>query len=296
MKSGFVSVIGRPNVGKSTLINSIIGKKIAITSDKPQTTRNIIQGIYTTKDTQIVFVDTPGIHKPNHKLGQYLNRQAYDSVGGVDVILFVVDASKKLGPGDQFILDRLKELKEEVPVILALNKIDQLTHEEILQKIVEYKDLYPFQEIVPISGLKKKNTEELIKTIRTYLTDEVMYYGENEITNRSLDFMMGEMIREKVFQLTREEVPHSVTCVVEFVEVGKTSMTIHASIIVDRDSLKRIIIGAKGSMIKEIGTKARMDIEELVGKKVYLDLQVRTIKKWRDKEEYLSEFGFHDFE
>lgn len=296
MKSGFVSVIGRPNVGKSTLINSIIGKKIAITSDKPQTTRNIIQGIYTTKDTQIVFVDTPGIHKPNHKLGQYLNRQAYDSVGGVDVILFVVDASKKLGPGDQFILDRLKELKEEVPVILVLNKIDQLTHEEILQKIVEYKDLYPFQEIVPISGLKKKNTEELIKTIRTYLTDEVMYYGENEITNRSLDFMMGEMIREKVFQLTREEVPHSVTCVVEFVEVGKTSMTIHASIIVDRDSLKRIIIGSKGSMIKEIGTKARMDIEELVGKKVYLDLQVRTIKKWRDKEEYLSEFGFHDFE
>ncbi len=296
MKSGFVSVIGRPNVGKSTLINSIIGKKIAITSDKPQTTRNIIQGIYTTKDTQIVFVDTPGIHKPNHKLGQYLNRQAYDSVGGVDVILFVVDASKKLGPGDQFILDRLKELKEEVPVILVLNKIDQLTHEEILQKIVEYKDLYPFQEIVPISGLKKKNTEELIKTIRTYLTDEVMYYGENEITNRSLDFMMGEMIREKVFQLTREEVPHSVTCVVEFVEVGKTSMTIHASIIVDRDSLKRIIIGSKGSMIKEIGTKARMDIEELVEKKVYLDLQVRTIKKWRDKEEYLSEFGFHDFE
>lgn len=296
MKSGFVSVIGRPNVGKSTLINSIIGKKIAITSDKPQTTRNIIQGIYTTKDTQIVFVDTPGIHKPNHKLGQYLNRQAYDSVGGVDVILFVVDASKKLGPGDQFILDRLKELKEEVPVILTLNKIDQLTHEEILQKIVEYKDLYPFQEIVPISGLKKKNTEELIKTIRTYLTDEVMYYGENEITNRSLDFMMGEMIREKVFQLTREEVPHSVTCVVEFVEVGKTSMTIHASIIVDRDSLKRIIIGSKGSMIKEIGTKARIDIEELVGKKVYLDLQVRTIKKWRDKEEYLSEFGFHDFE
>ena len=296
MKSGFVSVIGRPNVGKSTLINSIIGKKIAITSDKPQTTRNIIQGIYTTKDTQIVFVDTPVIHKPNHKLGQYLNRQAYDSVGGVDVILFVVDASKKLGPGDQFILDRLKELKEEVPVILALNKIDQLTHEEILQKIVEYKDLYPFQEIVPISGLKKKNTEELIKTIRTYLTDEVMYYGENEITNRSLDFMMGEMIREKVFQLTREEVPHSVTCVVEFVEVGKESMTVHASIIVDRDSLKRIIIGAKGSMIKEIGTKARMDIEELVGKKVYLDLQVRTIKKWRDKEEYLSEFGFHDFE
>lgn len=296
MKSGFVSVIGRPNVGKSTLINSIIGKKIAITSDKPQTTRNIIQGIYTTEDTQIVFVDTPGIHKPNHKLGQYLNRQAYDSIGDVDVILLLVDASEKLGPGDKFIIERLKEVKNPVPVILVLNKIDRLTHEEILHKIVEYKDLYPFQEIVPISGLKKKNTDELLKTIGNYLTDEVMYYGENEITNRSLEFMMSEIIREKVFQLTHQEVPHSVTCVIDFVEVGKTSMTIHASIIVDRDSLKRIIIGAKGNMIKQIGIKARIDLENLVEKKVYLDLQVRTIKKWRDKEEYLSEFGFRDFE
>lgn len=294
MKSGFVSVIGRPNVGKSTLINSIIGKKIAITSDKPQTTRNIIQGIYTKDDTQIIFVDTPGIHKPNHKLGKYLNRQTYDNIEGVDVILFLVAANEKLGPGDKFILEKLKEIN--TPVILVINKIDKLTHEEILKKILEYKDLYDFKEIVPISGLKKKNIDELLKTIKKYLTDNVMYYGENEITNRSLEFMMSEIIREKVFLLTHEEVPHSVTCTIDVVETAKTSMTIHASIIVDRDSLKRIIIGAKGSMIKNIGTKARIDLEELLEKKVYLDLRVKTIKKWRDKEEYLQEFGYDDFE
>lgn len=294
MKSGFVSVIGRPNVGKSTLINSIIGKKIAITSDKPQTTRNIIQGIYTKDDTQIIFVDTPGIHKPNHKLGKYLNKQTYDNIEGVDVILFLVAANEKLGPGDKFILEKLKEIN--TPVILVINKIDKLTHEEILQKILEYKDLYNFKEIVPISGLKKKNIDELLKTVKNYLTDNVMYYGENEITNRSLEFMMSEIIREKIFLLTHEEVPHSVTCTIDIVETAKTSMTIHASIIVDRDSLKRIIIGSKGSMIKNIGTKARIDLEELLEKKVYLDLRVKTIKKWRDKEEYLSEFGYDDFE
>ena len=294
MKSGFVSVIGRPNVGKSTLINSIIGKKIAITSDKPQTTRNIIQGIYTKDDTQIIFVDTPGIHKPNHKLGKYLNRQTYDNIEGVDVILFLVAANEKIGPGDKFILEKLKEI--DTPVILGINKIDKLTHEEILKKILEYKDLYDFKEIVPISGLKNKNVDELLKTLKNYLTDNVMYYGENEITNRSLEFMMSEIIREKVFLLTHEEVPHSVTCTIDIVETAKTSMTIHASIIVDRDSLKRIIIGSKGSMIKNIGTKARIDLEELLEKKVYLDLRVKTIKKWRDKEEYLSEFGYDDFE
>ncbi len=294
MRSGFISVIGRPNVGKSTLINSIVGKKVAITSDKPQTTRNIIQGIYTTKDTQMVFVDTPGIHKPNHKLGHYLNRQAYGALMDVDVILFVVDVTKSLGSGDQFVLDRLREIDK--PVILVLNKIDQITHEQILKKIMEYKDLYDFKEIVPLSGLKKKNVDELLKTIRPYLTDQVMYYGENEITNRSLDFMMAEIIREKVFELTHQEVPHSVTCLVETVEVGSNSMTIHASIIVDRDSLKRIIIGAHGSKIKEIGIRARKELEQLLEKKVYLDLTVRTIKKWRDKEQYLSEFGFRDFE
>lgn len=294
MRSGFVSLIGRPNVGKSTLINGIIGKKVAITSNKPQTTRNIIQGIYNEDDCQIVFVDTPGIHKPNHKLGKYLNRQAYESIDDVDVILFLVDASVPLGTGDKFVLDKVKT--SEKPVILVLNKIDKLTHEEIMNKILEYKDLYDFAEIVPVSALKKNNTKELVKTIKKYLTDEVRYYGENEVTNKSLEFMMAEIIREKVFNLTEQEVPHSVTCQIEEVEVGKTSFTIHASIIVDRDSLKRIIIGSKGQMIKKIGTQARVDLEQLLNKKVFLDLVVRTVKKWRDKEQYLSEFGFHDFE
>lgn len=174
MKSGFVSLIGRPNVGKSTLLNTIIGKKVAITSSKPQTTRNVIQGIYNDEETQIVFVDTPGIHKPNHKLGKYLNRQAYSNMDEVDVVLFLVSAIEKLGPGDQYILERLKN--SDRPVILVLNKIDGLSKEQILIKITEYKDLYPFAEIVPVSALKKKNTDTLIQVLRSYLPDEVRYY------------------------------------------------------------------------------------------------------------------------
>ena len=294
MKSGFVSLIGRPNVGKSTLINAVVGSKVAIVSNKPQTTRNVIQGIYNDESTQIVFVDTPGIHKPNHKLGKYLNRQAYDSINDVDIILFLVDASVELGKGDKFVLERIKETNK--PVMLVLNKIDKLSHEQILKKIIEYKDLYDFKEIIPLSALKKNNVKELVKTLRKYLPDEFRYYGENDTTNRSLEFMMSEIIREKVFNLTDQEVPHSITCVIEEVEVAKTSFTVHAVIIVERDSLKRIVIGSKGSMIKKIGIQSRIDLEKLLGKKVYLDLVVRTVKKWRDKEEYLDEFGFHDFE
>ena len=294
MKSGFVSLIGRPNVGKSTLINAVVGSKVAIVSNKPQTTRNVIQGIYNDESTQIVFVDTPGIHKPNHKLGKYLNRQAYDSINDVDIILFLVDASVELGKGDKFVLERIKETNK--PVMLVLNKIDKLSHEQILKKINEYKDLYDFKEIIPLSALKKNNVKELVKTLRKYLPDEIRYYGENDTTNRSLEFMMSEIIREKVFNLTDQEVPHSITCVIEEVEVAKTSFTVHAVIIVERDSLKRIVIGSKGSMIKKIGIQSRIDLEKLLGKKVYLDLVVRTVKKWRDKEEYLDEFGFHDFE
>jgi GTP-binding protein Era len=294
MKSGFVSLIGRPNVGKSTLINAVVGSKVAIVSNKPQTTRNVIQGIYNDESTQIVFVDTPGIHKPNHKLGKYLNRQAYDSINDVDIILFLVDASVELGKGDKFVLERIKETNK--PVMLVLNKIDKLSHEQILKKIIEYKDLYDFKEIIPLSALKKNNVKELVKTLRKYLPDEIRYYGENDTTNRSLEFMMSEIIREKVFNLTDQEVPHSITCVIEEVEVAKTSFTVHAVIIVERDSLKRIVIGSKGSMIKKIGIQSRIDLEKLLGKKVYLDLVVRTVKKWRDKEEYLDEFGFHDFE
>ena len=293
MKSGFVTLIGRPNVGKSTLINSIIGKKVAITSSKPQTTRNIIQGIYNDEESQIVFVDTPGIHKPSHKLGKTLNKQAYYSIGDVDIILLLVDGSEELGKGDKYIIESLKE--EKKPVILIINKIDKKTKEEILKKINEYKDLYDFKEIIPLSALKKNNIDTVTKVLKNYLTDSIKYYEDDMYTNKTIPFIIGETVREKVFNLTDEEVPHSITCVTENIEKKKESYFINVAIIVDRDSLKKIVIGKHGSKIKEIGTKARIDIEELLNSKVYLDLFVKTIPKWRDKEKYLQEFGYNDF-
>lgn len=294
MRSGFVSLVGRPNVGKSTLLNSIVGKKVAITSSKPQTTRNIIQGIYNDSDSQIVFVDTPGIHKPNHKLGVYLNKQAYYSIDDVDVILFLVDATQTLGTGDKFVLDRIKNANKNT--ILVINKIDKIEKETLLKKMDEYKELYDFKEIIPVSALKKDNIKDLISTLKKYLPDSVQFYDNETITNKSIEFLMGEIIREKVFELTEEEIPHSITCYIENVEKNKNNYVLNGVIVVDRDSVKRIIIGKQGSKIKEIGIRARKDIEELLGKTVYLELYVKTIKKWRDKEKYLMEFGFNDFE
>ena len=293
MKSGFVGLIGRPNVGKSTLINNIIGTKIAIISNKPQTTRNIIQGIYNDEDSQIVFVDTPGIHKPNHKLGQYLNKQAYYSIDDVDVIMMLTDVSEPLGAGDKYVIEKLKEVNK--PVILILNKIDKIPREKILTKIVEYKDLYNFSDVdtfcrySSLSNPLKVNTFPPIKT-------SVKFFDDDTITNKSNKFLISEMIREKIFLLTEEEVPHSTSCYIEKIEKSKNSLNIIATIVVDRDSLKRIIIGKQGAMIKKIGTMARYDIEQLLKKKVYLDLHVRTIEKWRDKEKYLLEFGYNEFE
>jgi len=294
MKSGFVSIIGRPNVGKSTLLNNIIGKKIAITSNKPQTTRNIIQGIYNEDDTQIVFVDTPGIHKPKHKLGNYLNKQSYMMIEDVDVVLFMVDASEGLGSGDKFILERLKTINKNV--ILILNKIDKLSNDEILLKIDEYKDLYDFTEIIPLSSLKDKNIDRLIEVLKKYMTDEIKYFDEDTITNVKTSFIISEYVREKVLELTNEEVPHSVTCLVESIEYKKNIVNIQICIVVDRDNLKKIIIGRNGAMLKKIGTMARLDIENYLDKKVYLELYVKSVKNWRDKEKYLQEFGFKDFE
>lgn len=294
MKSGFVSLVGRPNAGKSTLLNNIIGKKVAITSNKPQTTRNNIQGIYNEEDTQIIFVDTPGIHKPTHKLGSYLNKQAYYSATDVDVILFLIDGSTEFGRGDMFVLDKIKEANK--PIILVINKIDKLTNGEILEKINTYKDIYEFADIVPVSAMKNNNTKELIKTIKKYLTDEIKYYDDNQITNKPITFMISEIVREKIFELTEQEVPHSLTCIVENIEKDKNSYHINVAVIVDRDALKRIIIGKQGSMIKEIGIRSRIELEQFLGKKVYLETYVKTIKKWRDKEKYLQEFGFNEFE
>lgn len=293
MKSGFVSLIGRPNVGKSTLLNTIVGKKIAITSSTAQTTRNMIQGIYHGEDMQIVFVDTPGIHKPQDKLGRVLNKQAYHNIDDVDLILFLTDVTQNIGSGDNFIIEKLKETK--VPVILVLNKIDKIPYELILPKIAEYKDLYDFKEIVPISAFKEKNIDELIKTISKYLTDDIKYFDDNTLTNVSTTFSIEELIREKVLKLTKEEVPHSVTCVVEDIAEDKSSISIAASIIVDRENLKKILIGKNGSMIKKIGIDARYDIEKLLNKKVYLDLRVKVVDNWRDKENFLNQLGYEDF-
>ena len=293
MRSGFVSLIGRPNAGKSTLMNSIVGRKIAITSNKPQTTRNVIQGVYHEEDTQIVFVDTPGVHKPNHKLGTYLNKQVYGTLDA-DVLLFLVDANEPFGRGDAFILDKLKEANK--PIIFVLNKIDTLKKEEIFALINQYKDIYSFHDIVPVSALKKQNIKELIQTIKKYLTDDVCYYDKETVTNKPISFLVSEIVREKAFLLTKEEVPHSLTCVVDSMKRKNNAYFIQVSIIVDRESLKRILIGKGGAMIKKIGTLAREELEAYFGKKVYLENFVKVIPKWRDKEKYLAEFGFNDFE
>lgn len=294
MRSGFVSLIGRPNVGKSTLLNAILNRKIAITSSTAQTTRNMIQGIYNAKDLQIVFVDTPGIHKPQYKLGKILNEQAYYSMNDVDVVLFVVDVTEKFGKGDKFILGKLKDI--EVPVLLVLNKIDKIKYEDVLPIIMEYKEYFPFKDIIPVSAEKNKNIDELIKTISGYLPDTVKYYDEEVITNLNTKFIVSELIREKVLYLTKEEVPHSVTCIVDLIEEDKNVINVGAFIIVDRENLKKILIGKKGEMIKNIGIYARKDIENFFNKKVYLDLKVKVISNWRDKNSFLAnELGFNDF-
>ena len=292
MHSGFVSVIGRPNVGKSTLINSIIGSKVAITSNKPQTTRNIIQGIYNDDESQIVFVDTPGIHKPTSKLSKTLNNQAYYSIHDTDFIMFVVDSSG-VGTGDEFVLGEIK--KADKPVVLVINKIDLISKEELIKLVTDYSKLYDFSDIVPISALKKNNIKELVKVLKKYLPDEVLYYGKNDITNKSIEFQIAEIVREKVFNATFDEVPHSITCVTDSIIRNNNAYNILVSIIIDRESLKKIILGSRGEKIKKIGTSARIEIEALLGKKVYLELFVKTVKKWREKEKYLTEYGFNEY-
>lgn len=290
MKSGFVSLIGRPNTGKSTLLNQIIKEKVAIISPKPQTTRNLVEGIYNEDDTQIIFVDTPGIHKPIDKLGVALNNQAYYSINDVDILLLVVDASVPYGKGDQFIIDKLSSVKK--PVFLILNKIDKLNDEEILKKIDEYKNLYEFAEIIPVSALKNDNIDRLIKVLKEYLPDNVKYFMDGETTTAEIEFRLSEIVREKIFIHTNDEVPHSISCKLVGYEEKNNIAKIYIDIIVDRDSLRKIIIGSNGNMIKTIGHEARLDMEELLGMKVYLELYCKTIKKWREKEKFIKDLGY----
>lgn len=294
MKCGFVSIIGRANVGKSSLLNSILECHLAITSPISGTTRIVIQGIYNDDDSQIIFLDTPGIHKAINKMGRYLNKHATGMYKDSDVILFVVDAHAGIGKGDKMIIDTLRSV--DVPVILVLNKIDKLNNEQIFKAIDTYKDLYSFAEIVPVSALENDNIERLISVIKKYIPENVKYFNDDEVTNLSKQFMISEYVREKLFKYLKQEVPHSITCVTASYEEKENITNIGVDIIVDRDSLKKIVIGKDGSLLKTVGQESRKDIEELLGKKVYLELYVKTVDNWREKERSLREFGILDNE
>ncbi|HZH61415.1 MAG TPA: GTPase Era [Metabacillus sp.] len=295
-KSGFVSIIGRPNVGKSTFINRVIGQKIAIMSDKPQTTRNKIQGVYTTNHSQTIFIDTPGIHKPKHKLGDFMMKVAQNTLKEVDLILFMINAEEGFGRGDEFIIERLKQTN--TPVFLIINKIDQIHPEQLLPLIEQYKELYPFKEIVPISALQGNNVDALLHQIEAYLPEGPQYYPEDQVTDHPERFIITELIREKVLHLTREEIPHSVAVVMDTLERRENNAAIYvgATIIVERDSQKGIVIGKQGSMLKEVGKRARVDIEALLGSKVFLELWVKVQKDWRNKASQLRDYGFREDE
>ncbi|MDD5980217.1 MAG: GTPase Era [bacterium] len=286
MKVGFVSIVGRPNVGKSTLLNRILKTHLAITSDKVGTTRNNILGVYNDSSSQIIFVDTPGIAKANDKLGEVLNSLAYSSFSN-DLVLFLVDIASGFGPNDKKILEKLKQ--DDQKVILVLNKIDLIKKEELFRKILELKDLYNFTDIVPISSIKNDNVDELLKVIKDNLLEGEKLFEEDFFTNINEKYYVSEIIREKVLNLTRQEVPHSVSCYVLKMEFSKEKIIITATIVVDRDNLKGIIIGKNGRMLKEIGTEARKDLENYYNKKVYLDLFVKVIEDWRSKESVIKE-------
>ena len=293
IKTGFVTIIGRPNAGKSTLLNNILQQKIAIMSDKPQTTRNIINGVYTDNDSQIVFIDTPGIHKPKHRLGDYMMKLASSAIQESEIVYLIINASEKFGPGDQHLINIVKELK--VPTFLLINKIDLISPEQLIQIIEFYKDLYDFVEIVPISALKSINVDNLLNTTKKYLQPSFKMYPDDVITYSPEYFVISEFIREKVLQLTEQEIPHSIAVVIDRIEKqpGKKKNII-ATIVVERKSQKGMIIGKQGKMIKEIGSRARKDIEVLLGEKVFLELWVKVIDNWRSKPNQIRDLGYRD--
>ncbi|MEW6064063.1 GTPase Era [Desulforamulus profundi] len=294
-RSGFVALVGRPNVGKSTLLNKLVGQKVAIMSDKPQTTRHKIHSVLSRNDAQIVFLDTPGIHKPRHKLGEYMVDVALGALKEVDVVLFLVEATGPPGSGDRYIAEQLQGI--QTPVFLMINKIDLVKKEAVLGLINSYKDLLPFAEVIPVSALDGENVDRLIDTIIRYLPEGPRYYPADMVTDRPERFIMAEIIREKVLQLTSEEVPHSVAVVVEQIQERNNGVVaINAVIYTERDSQKAILIGKGGSMLKEVGRRAREEIENLLGSKVYLELWVKVKKDWRNKMADLRNFGFMEEE
>ncbi|MEG0549109.1 MAG: GTPase Era [Coprobacillus sp.] len=291
-KSGFVSIVGRPNVGKSTLLNHILKVKLAITSSTAQTTRNTIQGIYTDDDSQIIFMDTPGIHKPQDGLGSFMNSNALNSIFGVDIVLFLAPADEPIGKGDRFIVERLKDA--EGPVYLVLNKIDLLSKEALIIKLNEWKELFDFKEIIPISATNGDNVDKLIEIVKDDLDEGVMYYPKDHITDHPERFIMAEFIREKVLYFTHDEVPHSVAIVIERMLEDNNGVQIMAAIVVDRQSQKGIIIGKQGALIKKIRQNARREMKRFLQVPVELELFVKVEKDWRNKQKYLKEFGYDE--
>ena len=293
-KSGFVSIVGRPNVGKSTLMNNVVGEKIAIMSDKPQTTRNTIQAVCTDEECQIVFLDTPGIHKPKNKLGEFMVKSATDAFKNVDLVLFVVDDSKKIGPGDRKIIEDLRGIK--TPVILVLNKIDKLEESELFELMQLYSNEDLFKAIVPISALKGRNVNELLKVIGNYLQEGPKYFPDYMITDQPERVLVSELIREKVLHYLNDEVPHGVAVEVERMKSrqDKDIVDISAVIYCERDSHKGIIIGKNGRKLKGIGKSAREDMELLLGSKINLQLWVKVKENWRNLQNYITDFGYND--
>ncbi|MFD1431845.1 GTPase Era [Lacticaseibacillus yichunensis] len=291
--SGFAAIIGRPNVGKSTFMNRILREKVAIMSPKAQTTRNKINGIYTTDDAQIVFVDTPGIHKPKNALDDYMDTAALSTLNQVDAVLFMVAADEKMGPGDQYIIHQLDQVKK--PVYLLINKIDLIHPDDLLPLIAQYQTAYDFTGVYPLSATMGNNVEEFLTDLSTALPEGPQYYPEDQLTDHPEYFVVGELIREKILELTRDEVPHSVAVVVERMKDRDANgkLQIEAYIVVERDSQKGIVIGRGGAMLKQIGIRARRDIEALLGEGVNLKLWVRVQKNWRDNNAYLKTLGYN---
>ncbi|EGQ1787854.1 TPA: GTPase Era [Staphylococcus pseudintermedius] len=290
-KSGFVTIIGRPNVGKSTFVNRVIGHKIAIMSDKAQTTRNKIQGVMTQQDAQIVFLDTPGIHKPKHKLGDYMMKVAKNTLSEIDAVMFMVNVNEEIGRGDEYIMKMLKTVK--TPVFLVLNKIDLVHPDALMPRIEQYQRYMDFAEIIPISALEGHNVDHFINVLKSYLPEGPQYYPDGQISDHPEQFVVSELIREKILQTTSEEIPHAIGVNVErMTQESEDRVHIEAVIYVERDSQKGIVIGKGGKKLKEVGKRARLDIEHLLGSKVYLDLWVKVQKDWRNKSSFIKQMGY----
>ncbi len=291
-KSGFIAIIGRPNAGKSTLVNAILNEKIAIMSNKAQTTRDNVMGVLTKEDAQLIFIDTPGIHKPHHQLGKHLNKNAYHAMAEADVNFIIADATKPFGAGDEFLLSKIKS--SEVPAFLVLNKIDILSKEQLIKTLDDWKQRFDFAQIVPISALKQDNIDHLLAVVMDYLQEGPKYFPDDMTSDHGIDFQICEIIREKILFKTEEEIPHSVAVIIEHKEEDEKSLFIQAMIVVERSSQKGILIGKQGQMIKQIRLLAQRELKKKCGKKVELELFVRVENNWRNRTSKLAQFGYQD--